>query len=221
MSKGYSWGVGLSILYLGVAIGVAALGHARDPNHFKLPAQLNEWGDVLAGFFSPLAFLWLVIGYRQQGEELKLNSDALLLQAEELRHQVQTARELLEHERKQALKADNIRYLESLPNIRLNNSGRNRGPTFTSRLTLTNTGAAVTGARLSTITEHVSIASPKCDHWANTAEWATELSWAPHLEAIDFVISYTTNNFVPLKQYFKMVLPQDGVPRIDPLSDPN
>ena len=26
------------------------------------PGKLNEWGDFFAGFFAPLAFLWLVLG---------------------------------------------------------------------------------------------------------------------------------------------------------------
>lgn len=47
--------------------------------------KLNEKGDFLAGIFSPLAFLWLVYGYLQQGQELKQNTKALNMQAEELR----------------------------------------------------------------------------------------------------------------------------------------
>lgn len=50
--------------------------------------QLNEKGDFLAGIFSPLAFLWLVYGYLQQGQELKQNTEALRLQAVELRNSV-------------------------------------------------------------------------------------------------------------------------------------
>lgn len=44
----------------------------------------NAWGDFFAGVFSPLAFMWLVLGYLQQGEELRLSTDALHLQAKEL-----------------------------------------------------------------------------------------------------------------------------------------
>ena len=44
----------------------------------------NELGDSLAGFFAPLAFLWLFFGYYQQGQELKQNTEALRLQSEEL-----------------------------------------------------------------------------------------------------------------------------------------
>jgi len=50
-----------------------------------LGLKLNEWGDFLSGGFAPLAFFWLVLGYFQQGKELKLSREALLLQASELR----------------------------------------------------------------------------------------------------------------------------------------
>ena len=47
---------------------------------------LNEVGDFLAGVFGPIAFLWLVLGYIQQGRELKLSSEALRMQVEELKN---------------------------------------------------------------------------------------------------------------------------------------
>jgi hypothetical protein len=43
---------------------------------------LNEVGDFLAGAFSPLAFLWLVVGYFQQGHELSASVAQLERQAE-------------------------------------------------------------------------------------------------------------------------------------------
>ena len=61
----------------------------------------NELGDFLAGAFSPLAFLWLVLGYMQQGEELKNSADALWLQGEELQNSVTQQRELVEVTREQ------------------------------------------------------------------------------------------------------------------------
>lgn len=51
--------------------------------------ELNAKGDFLAGVFAPLAFLWLVFGYYQQGQELKQNTEALRLQADELRNNVE------------------------------------------------------------------------------------------------------------------------------------
>ena len=56
------------------------------------PLQFNEWGDFLSGIVAPLAFLWLILGYMQQGEELRLNTTALKSQQRELeRTAVETA----------------------------------------------------------------------------------------------------------------------------------
>lgn len=49
--------------------------------------KLNEKGDVLAGIFAPLAFLWLVYGYYQQGQELKLQAQELSNLVEEQQKQ--------------------------------------------------------------------------------------------------------------------------------------
>lgn len=57
--------------------------------------ELNALGDFFAGVFGPVAFLWLVIGYFQQGAELKQNNEALKLQAEELRNAVEQQRKLV------------------------------------------------------------------------------------------------------------------------------
>ena len=58
--------------------------------------KLNEMGDYLAGVFAPLAFLWLVFGYYQQGQELKQNTVALRLQAHELKNAVDEQKRLNE-----------------------------------------------------------------------------------------------------------------------------
>ena len=57
--------------------------------------KLNEKGDFLAGVFSPLAFLWLVYGYLQQGRELKQNTESLRLQATELKNSVEEQKKLI------------------------------------------------------------------------------------------------------------------------------
>lgn len=61
----------------------------------------NEFGDMLAGVFAPLAFFWLVLGFFQQGEELKASVAALELQGEELRNSVEQQRELVKVSREQ------------------------------------------------------------------------------------------------------------------------
>lgn len=60
-----------------------------------------EFGTFLAGIFAPLAFLWLVIGFFQQGEELRHSADALWLQGEELRNSVEQQRQLVAAQREQ------------------------------------------------------------------------------------------------------------------------
>lgn len=46
-----------------------------DGENVLLPS--NELGDFLAGAFAPLAFLFLILGYKQQGQELKLQAQEL------------------------------------------------------------------------------------------------------------------------------------------------
>ncbi|OYY93923.1 MAG: hypothetical protein B7Y41_09505 [Hydrogenophilales bacterium 28-61-23] len=61
----------------------------------------NNIGDFLAGAFGPLAILWLILGFFQQGIELRQNTRALELQAQELQNSVAQQRELVEVSRKQ------------------------------------------------------------------------------------------------------------------------
>lgn len=50
--------------------------------------SLNNIGDYLAGVAAPIAFLWLVLGYKQQSKELSINNEMLRLQHEELKNSV-------------------------------------------------------------------------------------------------------------------------------------
>lgn len=86
-----------------------------------LPSMgLNEIGDFLAGAFGPVAFLWLILGYLQQGRELKLSSEALRMQAAELKNSVEQQTQLVAVGREQitaqtkALKQDRLRYEQSM-----------------------------------------------------------------------------------------------------------
>lgn len=49
---------------------------------------LNTVGDYLAGVAAPIAFLWLVLAYKQQSKELSINNEMLKLQHEELKSSV-------------------------------------------------------------------------------------------------------------------------------------
>lgn len=97
---------------LGIVISVAWLTfmglllYSKWPSTSSLP--LNEWGDFFAGMMAPLAFLWLVLGYIQQGEELRLNTDALIAQQTELKRQVAETAALVAQSERQAAAAESL-----------------------------------------------------------------------------------------------------------------
>ena len=57
------------------------------------PDSLNELGDFLAGIFAPIAFFWLILGYKQQGKQLEQNTKALEQQERALQLQIDEMRE--------------------------------------------------------------------------------------------------------------------------------
>lgn len=103
----------LTVVYL-ILIIMFAISDLDQMNNLKP----NEWGDFFAGFFAPLAFLWLIFGYYQQGQELKQNTEALRLQAEELSNLVK------EQEKQNAIHEHgmNLKRIESKPKIVLKNA---------------------------------------------------------------------------------------------------
>lgn len=76
---------GLSIFYI-TAIFIFR-GH--DVWDLLRAGDLNELGDFLAGFFTPLAFGWLVYGYLLQSEELRLQRKELALTRDQLDKQTE------------------------------------------------------------------------------------------------------------------------------------
>lgn len=82
-------GLGLTALYLvGLVVYLAVQG--QNPADLRL----NELGDFLGGVSSPLAFLWLVLGFYQQSREIRLSNQALHLQAREMQRSVDEHRRL-------------------------------------------------------------------------------------------------------------------------------
>ena len=67
------WAVLVTVLYTGVIVSI------RYDAFLQLiwRGKLNELGDFFAGFFTPLAFLWLVIGYLLQKDEFQLQREEL------------------------------------------------------------------------------------------------------------------------------------------------
>ncbi|MEN3972480.1 hypothetical protein WJS89_07340 [Sphingomicrobium sp. XHP0235] len=75
-------GLALTAVYV---VGLILYLWAQGQNPADL--ALNELGDFLGGVSSPLAFLWLVLGYFQQSREIRLSSQAIHLQAAEMREE--------------------------------------------------------------------------------------------------------------------------------------
>lgn len=96
MSK-LSWlGIGATGVY---ALGLILLIMTNWAS-FKM-LEPNAWGDFLAGSLGPLGIFWLVLGYFQQGTELRNSVEALRLQTEELNQSVQQQKALVSISEKQ------------------------------------------------------------------------------------------------------------------------
>lgn len=95
---------GLSILY------IAAILFLRGDDIWALiqVGDLNELGDFLAGFFTPLAFGWLVYGYLLQSKELRLQREELALTRDQLGRQTKLLQEQV-----------TVDYQESIPHLTL------------------------------------------------------------------------------------------------------
>lgn len=107
-----------------IAAYLIASGH----NIFSM--EPNEFGDFLAGALGPVGILWLILGFWQQGDELRSSVKALELQSEELRNSVEQQKALVEVTRKQADAEINALHEErearkraSMPNLVLASTG--------------------------------------------------------------------------------------------------
>jgi hypothetical protein len=90
----------ISRLHVGIATTciwfvIASITIYLSPTTF-FSLKPNEMGDLMAGVFAPVAFFWLILGYLQQGEELRLNTEALKTQADELHQSVKLQEHLVQ-----------------------------------------------------------------------------------------------------------------------------
>ena len=71
---------GVSVLYIAIIFFL----RGSDAWRLLTTGDLNELGDFFAGFFTPLAFGWLIYGYLLQSSELSLQRKELELTREQL-----------------------------------------------------------------------------------------------------------------------------------------
>jgi hypothetical protein len=127
-----------------------------------LTLKPNEFGDFVAGILGPLAIFWLVLGFWQQGDELRSSVHALNLQSEELRNSVEQQKALVEVTRRQAeaelealLDERRARKLATSPRITLRSrGGMTSGRTITSSFNIHNIGADCSDVRISVLGPH-------------------------------------------------------------------
>jgi len=141
---------GIAVTVLWLAGGIATMMFFSDRPSWPKP---NEWGDIFAGLFAPVAFFWLVLGYLQQGKELQLNTRALQLQVAELQASVEQQRALVEVSRQQVVatlkeydRALAQEAAAALPRFVMRISGRERaaGDRMSYEFTLSNEGETAT-----------------------------------------------------------------------------
>lgn len=115
----------------------------------------QDLGSFLGGVVGPLAFFWLVLGFFQQGIELRHSVQALNLQSEELKNSVEQqkalvdlTREQFEHERELRAAAEREAEYLSVPRIGVQNCGYlKHGPAYQFTFLLANAGATCTSVK--------------------------------------------------------------------------
>lgn len=120
------------IFYLGFLFSYIIIFLIFFADH-RAAMSLNEIGDFLAGTFSPLAFLFLYLGYKQnskalemQATELRLSNEALAKQIEEMEKSVEAQQEMFKLAEKQYLESRDEKIKSSTPQIRLTGSKYHR-----------------------------------------------------------------------------------------------
>jgi len=128
-------GAVLSLSYL------ALVTWLRWPLHLETVRSmaLNEFGDFLAGVVGPLVLVWLILGFLQQGEELKQNTEALKLQADELNASVVQHKAMVEATR------DQFAFQKDVHEYEREHEARRQLPRFLFRLPTAMKSAAVPG----------------------------------------------------------------------------
>ncbi|MFG6531981.1 MULTISPECIES: hypothetical protein [unclassified Sulfitobacter] len=141
-------------LYFVVLTGGIAIAESWSLVEFGT-LRLNELGDLLAGAFGPLALFWLVLGFFQQGKELRNSIATLKLQAEELANSVRqqeelvgVTRESLQHEQEMMGLSLKQRKESLQPNLVVDfRATAGRGNIHKYKLAITNTGGSVSRFR--------------------------------------------------------------------------
>lgn len=117
-----------------------------------LSLKPNEWGDFLAGSFGPLAIFWLVLGFFQQGQELRLQVKELALSVEQQKESVSVTRDALDHDQLLQREKEQARIKSIQPSFSIIASGGSQqgghNGKITNTVTVTNTRSSASNVSL-------------------------------------------------------------------------
>jgi hypothetical protein len=205
-------GLALTFVYLAGAAVIIAHG---DVSLAALKA--NELADFLAGVFAPLAFLWLVLGFFLQRQELSHSSAALWLQSEELAKSVEHQRELAEQTRRQvdaelqaAKRAMDEAEARAQPLLIGTNGGAYSGDLVVMTFRLRNAGPTCSNVavhvddkicgRIDVLTQSETLTfEVRWEHWADMAD-------------VEGVVTYVDGRGVPMGREFVSTLKPNAGP---------
>ena len=92
-----TWVFWVVLLYLSFIILYTVIFCLSEGENVLLPS--NELGDFLAGAFAPLAFLFLILGYKQNNESIRIQSEELRASTEALQLQVAEMKESVDQQK--------------------------------------------------------------------------------------------------------------------------
>lgn len=186
----------------------------------KVPLTSNELGDFLAGFFAPLAFLFIYLGFKQQGEAIKKSNDAI-------KQQLDIQNEMIKLQKAERLEIEHSAkpILTFKPEIVTgneiqfqNNNFTETSITYKSRLKLTfgNKGSKITHISIRCVKPFFKLLNSGNDVLDTNGVLTTEnfidrglfTSKSNELSDIDIEIIYTTSIGATYKSLFEISIPQ-------------
>lgn len=211
------FGIIITILYIGTVV------YFRGTSFPELKTMpLNEFGDFFAGVFGPLMLFWLILGYIQQQKELRQNTKALELQADELRKSVEQHKELVAATKEQvqadlkALEIEQLRSMrESQPVFKIVSAGwsQKSGSDKTFSISIINSGSSASSVKFSSVPEIKQVESSALVHYFDTGQqhkigWSSKVSGEAPLE-LKIVINCRDSNTNPYTKTFDLILDKD------------
>lgn len=163
----------------------------------------NEFGDFLAGIFGPLVLLWVVMGFLQQGAELKYSREALLLQAKELKASVEAQQNMgeaawasvtMERESKIALETQQIKARQPLLTLHRGNSEIHNGRSRRDYFRISNLGQTCVSLRLDLSDKSLKVTPMANARLENGQEFAFGVENLSSAEAVGFLLTAKFRN---------------------------